>query len=207
MVVHLFESTGASHLEEAVSHWGLAVWNSDLFHRCLVLPKYSDTYPVHSGSVFFCIARDAVIRARTRHILLQYILRNSTEMRNTAGYKMDARCVWKFVFFSSANTVLEIIRSMLIIVQWMYFLKILLLCATRLNQVVLGWVISGTCPLTCLHLPIHLVSLGTSEIRSLLLVEIAGFARLGWKTHLMFGVSREGKVFVFIHKIPNSGCV
>lgn len=28
MVVHLFEGTGADHLEEAVSPWGPAVWNS-----------------------------------------------------------------------------------------------------------------------------------------------------------------------------------
>lgn len=53
MVVHVFEGTGAGHLEEAVSHWGLAVWNSDLFSRCLVLPTYSDIYPVHSVSLYF----------------------------------------------------------------------------------------------------------------------------------------------------------
>lgn len=61
-------------------------------------------------------------------------------------------------------------------------------------------VISDTCLLTCLYLPAHLASPSTSGIRSLLLVELAGVARLGGETHLVLGVSRERTGFVFIHE-------
>ncbi|KAJ7395150.1 DCN1-like protein 4 [Pitangus sulphuratus] len=41
---------------------------------------------------------------------------------------------------------------------------------------------------------------GHEEIRSLLLVELAGLARLGQEAHFMFGISRERKGFIIIHE-------
>ena len=57
--------------------------------------------------VFVCIARGTVLSTKTRHIILQYVQRNSKDMRNILRYKMDARCLWQFVFFSSAYMVLN----------------------------------------------------------------------------------------------------
>lgn len=83
--------------------------------------------------VFVCVARDTVLSTKKKHIILHYIQRNSKDMTIILRYKMDARCLWQFLFFSSAPMVLEIIKSVLMIIQMTQSLESPLPCAARLG--------------------------------------------------------------------------
>lgn len=184
---------------------------SDLFSRCWGLTKYSDIYPVRSGSLYSSVRwiRDAVLSMKTRHIILQYVQRHSKDRRNILRYNMHARLLCQFVVFTSAHSFLETIRSGLMIVQRAQSLEPPLPRAARLGWLwQLNWASFGY-DLRCLSSylsvsPSHLTSRSNSGLRSLLLVKIAGLSRLGGETHLVFRVSRELMGFIYMWELTNT---